>query len=115
MLPIETTVESKYRGSAKDSSSSSSSGSLRCTGQLQDVMKESSEIAYSFSKGFLLKSQPDNSFFARSNIHLHALAGAIPKDGKYKHKLQVPSMFHLFYRTIGRLCHGNCSPFPCIG
>lgn len=55
--------------------------SLDVTGQLGDVMKESSHIAYTFAKLFLSKEDPNNHFFRRASIHLHVPEGATPKDG----------------------------------
>ena len=55
--------------------------SFERTGQLGDVMKESSRLAYSFSKMFLSKKFPENRFFEQASIHLHCPEGAIPKDG----------------------------------
>ena len=55
--------------------------SLERTGQLGDVMKESSRLAYSFSKMFLSKHFPENRFFQQASIHLHCPEGATPKDG----------------------------------
>jgi len=57
---------------------------LERTGQLGDVMKESSAIAYSFAKSFMSKQFPDNKFFEKAKIHLHCPEGAVPKDGKIK-------------------------------
>lgn len=54
---------------------------LERTGQLGDVMKESSHLAYSFSKMFLAKRFPENRFFEKASIHLHCPEGATPKDG----------------------------------
>lgn len=51
------------------------------TGQLGDVMKESSRLAYSFSKMYLSKKFPSNRFFEKASIHLHCPEGATPKDG----------------------------------
>lgn len=51
------------------------------TGQLGDVMKESSTISYSFAKGLLSRRIPSNKFFEKSSIHLHVPEGATPKDG----------------------------------
>lgn len=51
------------------------------TGNMGSVMKESSEIAYSFAKAFIERTQPDNTFFDRASIHLHVPEGATPKDG----------------------------------
>lgn len=56
-------------------------GSLRTTGQLGDVMKESASIAHTFSRAFLERKQPGNDFFQNNAIHVHVPAGGIPKDG----------------------------------
>lgn len=61
--------------------SEKSHASLERTGQLGDVMKESSRLAYSFAKMFLTKKFPENRFFERAAIHLHCPEGATPKDG----------------------------------
>ncbi|MDG2198624.1 MAG: endopeptidase La [SAR324 cluster bacterium] len=56
-------------------------GGLKQTGQLGDVMKESTEIAYSYVRS-LLQNDPDaKEFFEERMIHLHVPAGATPKDG----------------------------------
>ncbi|KAJ5112616.1 ATPase AAA-type core [Penicillium argentinense] len=54
---------------------------LEITGNLQNVMKESSHIAYSFAKSFMVKKFPENEFFEKAKIHLHCPEGAVPKDG----------------------------------
>jgi ATP-dependent Lon protease len=41
----------------------SSKGSLHATGQMGPVMKESTDIAFSFCKGYLQKKSPGNRFF----------------------------------------------------
>ncbi len=51
------------------------------TGQLGDVMIESSEIAYSFVVANAEKYGGDPEFFKNYFIHLHVPAGATPKDG----------------------------------
>lgn len=55
------------------------------TGQLGDVMKESSEIAYSYVRSHICdyeKCTPDGkNFFETNKIHLHVPEGATPKDG----------------------------------
>jgi Lon-like ATP-dependent protease len=56
-------------------------GSLHQTGQMGDVMKESSMIAYTYSRGFLTQNMPKDDFFDRTTIHLHVPEGATPKDG----------------------------------
>jgi ATP-dependent Lon protease len=51
------------------------------TGQLGEVMVESSEIAYSYVRS-LLRDRPETAaWFDHSLIHLHVPAGATPKDG----------------------------------
>lgn len=57
-------------------------GSLRATGQLGDVMKESATIAHTYARKFLEEKLPDSSsFFAEHALHVHVPAGATPKDG----------------------------------
>jgi ATP-dependent Lon protease len=51
------------------------------TGQLGDVMIESSEIAYTYVRSLLDGDPPMRDFFAKNYIHLHVPAGATPKDG----------------------------------
>ncbi len=51
------------------------------TGQLGQVMVESSEIAYSYIRSLLANKDPKNEFFRKNFIHLHVPAGATPKDG----------------------------------
>ncbi|MBX2986566.1 MAG: endopeptidase La [Bdellovibrionaceae bacterium] len=55
-------------------------GQLLMTGQLGDVMKESARIALSLLKSRLPGMDPDLDL-AKSDIHVHVPAGAIPKDG----------------------------------
>jgi len=59
-------------------------GGLQSTGQLGEVMKESTQIAYSFGKAFLRRlgsSEREVSFFDNNALHLHVPAGGTPKDG----------------------------------
>ncbi|MDR3237762.1 MAG: endopeptidase La, partial [Spirochaetia bacterium] len=51
------------------------------TGQLGDVMKESSEIAYTYISSRVKDYGIDPDFFESNMIHLHVPAGATPKDG----------------------------------
>jgi ATP-dependent Lon protease len=51
------------------------------TGQLGNVMVESSEIAYSYVMAHLADFGGDPEFFDKHFIHLHVPAGATPKDG----------------------------------
>lgn len=56
-------------------------GSLRATGQLGDVMKESTTIAHTYARKFLEILRPDSAYFADHALHVHVPAGATPKDG----------------------------------
>jgi ATP-dependent Lon protease len=51
------------------------------TGQLGQVMIESSEIAYSYVRSLLKDNEQAMEFFKKNFIHLHVPAGATPKDG----------------------------------
>jgi ATP-dependent Lon protease len=51
------------------------------TGQLGQVMIESSEIAYTYIRSCLKDDEKARDFFAHNFIHLHVPAGATPKDG----------------------------------
>lgn len=59
----------------------SSRPGLEITGNLKSVMKESTTIAYSFAKSFMVKEFPDNHFLNKAKMHLHVPDGAVPKDG----------------------------------
>lgn len=54
---------------------------LERTGNLKNVMKESTVIAYSFAKSVLARLFPDNKFFEKAKVHLHCPEGAVQKDG----------------------------------
>ncbi len=51
------------------------------TGQLGQVMVESSEIAYSYVRSLFRDNKEVSEFFKKHLIHLHVPAGATPKDG----------------------------------
>ena len=72
-LYIETILENAL--------SYSSRPGLERTGNLKNVMKESTSIAYSFAKGLMAKRYPGNKFFEKARIHLHCPEGAVQKDG----------------------------------
>ncbi|KAI6785177.1 Lon protease-like protein [Emericellopsis cladophorae] len=54
---------------------------LEITGNIKNVMKESTTIAYSFAKSFAAKHFPDNHFFDKAKMHMHMPDGAVSKDG----------------------------------
>jgi ATP-dependent Lon protease len=54
---------------------------LTLTGQLGDVMKESAQIALSYLRSHGERFGIDPEQLARTRIHLHVPAGAVPKDG----------------------------------
>lgn len=56
-------------------------GKLVVTGQLGDVMKESTEIALDYIKANAKKFNIDPKFFEIHDIHIHCPEGAVPKDG----------------------------------
>lgn len=61
----------------------SSRPGLERTGNLKNVMKESTIIAYSFAKSVMAKNFPGNKFFDKAKVHLHCPEGAVQKDGNF--------------------------------
>ena len=57
------------------------SGKLVVTGQLGDVMKESTSIALDYIKANAKKFNIPIEFFEKHDIHIHVPEGAVPKDG----------------------------------
>lgn len=84
-LYIETTIVEQGEGKGK----------LITTGQLGDVMKESSQIAHTVARAILLEKDPSNTFFANSHLHLHVPAGATPKDGPSAGCTMITSLLSL--------------------
>jgi ATP-dependent Lon protease len=66
---------------AMKSSGSGGGGGLVLTGQLGDVMKESTRIALSYVRGHAAELGIDEGVFEGHEFHVHVPAGAIPKDG----------------------------------
>ena len=70
-------------------------GTLKVTGHLGDVMKESSTIAYTVARARLAQLDPTNKFFDENDIHLHVPEGATRKDGPSAGAAMVTSMLSL--------------------
>ncbi|KAH9831291.1 Lon protease mitochondrial [Teratosphaeria destructans] len=68
---------------------------LERTGNLKAVMKESTQIAYSFAKGLMARKFPGNKFFDKARIHLHCPEGAVQKDGPSAGITMATSMLSL--------------------
>lgn len=54
---------------------------FKLTGKLGDVMKESAEIAYSYTAAHAKQFGGKSEFFDKRFLHLHVPEGATPKDG----------------------------------
>ncbi|CAD7702149.1 unnamed protein product [Ostreobium quekettii] len=70
-------------------------GSVTCTGQLGEVMKESATIARTFARSFLFSRDTDSDFFSDHSIHVHFPEGAVPKDGPSAGVTLVTSLLSL--------------------
>jgi len=55
--------------------------SMKLTGQAGAVMKESSEIAWTYLSSALPRLFAKSPFFKKSQVHIHIPEGATPKDG----------------------------------
>ena len=56
-------------------------GNVEITGYLGDVMKESAKLAVSYARSVAEKYNIDEDFYTEKDIHIHAIEGAVPKDG----------------------------------
>lgn len=68
---------------------------MKLTGQAGQVMKESSEIAWSYLHGAVHKYAPGHTFFEKSQVHIHIPEGATPKDGPSAGITMVTSLLSL--------------------
>eukprot|EP00163_Fabomonas_tropica_P032668 TRINITY_DN8309_c0_g1_i1.p1 TRINITY_DN8309_c0_g1~~TRINITY_DN8309_c0_g1_i1.p1 ORF type:complete len:993 (+),score=278.70 TRINITY_DN8309_c0_g1_i1:172-3150(+) len=71
---------------------------IKVTGQLGDVMKESTDIAYSYTRAFLSRQDHKlfgTQFFSNASVHMHVPEGATPKDGPSAGVTMVTSLLSL--------------------
>lgn len=72
---------------------------MKLTGQAGQVMKESSEIAWSYLHSALHKYAPGYTFFEKSQVHIHIPEGATPKDGPSAGITMVTALLSLLTDT----------------
>lgn len=72
---------------------------MKLTGQAGQVMKESSEIAWSYLHSALYKYAPGYTFFEKTQVHIHIPEGATPKDGPSAGITMVTALLSLLVDT----------------
>lgn len=72
---------------------------MNLTGQAGDVMRESSQIAWSYLHSALQKYAPGYTFFEKSHVHIHIPEGATPKDGPSAGSTMVTALLSLLLDT----------------
>jgi ATP-dependent Lon protease len=72
---------------------------MKLTGQAGEVMKESSEIAWSYLHSVINKYAPGFTFFEKLQVHMHIPEGATPKDGPSAGITMVTAMLSLLTGT----------------
>jgi len=72
---------------------------MKLTGQAGDVMKESSQIAWSYLHSAMDRYAPDYKFFEQTQVHIHIPEGATPKDGPSAGITMVTALLSLLTGT----------------
>lgn len=72
---------------------------MKLTGQAGQVMKESSEIAWSYLHSAMNKYAPGYTFFEKTQVHIHIPEGATPKDGPSAGITMVTALLSLLTNT----------------
>lgn len=72
---------------------------MKLTGQAGQVMKESSEIAWSYLHSSVHKYAPGYTFFEKNQVHIHIPEGATPKDGPSAGITMVTALLSLLLDT----------------
>jgi Lon-like ATP-dependent protease len=90
-LFIESVLESSLKKDSKPG--------FHKTGQMGDVMKESTTIAYTYARSFFARHYPDKDFFEKASIHMHVPEGATPKDGPSAGCTMTTSLLSLALNT----------------
>jgi ATP-dependent Lon protease len=68
---------------------------MKLTGFAGDVMKESSQIAWTYLNSEIARLAPGKQFFPKEEVHLHVPEGATPKDGPSAGVTMVTAMLSL--------------------